>query len=146
MYPIRRSPGANPFASLERTMDRMLGGALSDAPATYADFAPALDVTEADDAYVVRVEVPGVAPEDLQVTVEQSTLTLSGEKKPHAGAESDRRHLLERRFGRFVRTIEFPHAIDADHVEATFRNGVVTLRLPKPEKVKARTVAIRTEE
>lgn len=146
MYLVRRTPEAGSLGNLERTMDRMFGDFLGTAPATYAEFAPSLDVTETDDAYVVRAEVPGVAPADLQITVEDATLTLSGEKKADDVAKDGRWHRTERRYGRFTRSIEFPHAIDGDHVQASFKHGVVTVTLPKPEKVKARTVNVKVED
>jgi len=146
MYLVRRNQEGNACGPLERTVDRVLGDFFGTAPATYAEFAPSLDVTETDDAYVVRAEVPGVAPADLQITVEGGTLTLSGEKKADETPKDGRWHRTERRYGRFARTVEFPHAIDAENVQATFKNGVMAVRLPKPEKVKARTVSVKVED
>jgi HSP20 family protein len=93
---------------------------------------PAVNLYETADAYVLTAELPGVGPEDIQVSLEGSTLTLQGERKiDYAGQEDTSLHRRERHAGSFRRAFELPAAIDVDKVEAVHRNGVLMLRLPK---------------
>ena len=141
MFTLTRSPtnGAalRPFpAGLDRLFDEMtrdLGAA--------AEFSPPLDVTEAEGAWTVRAELPGVAAEDVEVSVTGSVLTIRGEKKkdPESPARS------ERRYGKFVRSLEFPSDLDGGKVEARSKHGVLTVTLPKAEASRPRTVAVKVE-
>lgn len=106
-------------------------------------FSPSLDVHETDKDIVVAVEVPGMEPKDLQVSFEQNVLTISGEKRSEERKKEDRLHRVERRYGRFVRKVEFGSAVDGDRIEAAFRNGVLTVTLPKTAKARARTIDVK---
>jgi HSP20 family protein len=133
-----------PYATgLDRLFDEMTRDLhlLAPEPSAGAEFAPALEVTEGEGAWTVRAEVPGVAPEDVEVTVTGNVLTIRGEKK----RESEAAGRSERRYGRFVRTLEFGTDLDAGKVEAKSRNGVLTVTLPKAESSKPKSVAVRVE-
>jgi HSP20 family protein len=103
---------------------------------------PAVDMEETEDALVVRAELPGLRPDDVNVEVTNNRLILRGEKREER--EENRRgiHVVERRYGSFLRTIPLPYEIDAEHVEANAKNGVLTLRLPKTEASKGRQVQV----
>ena len=130
-------------AGLDRLFDEMTRdfGQLAPTPVAAAEFAPALDVSEPEGAWTVRAEIPGVAPEEIEVSVTGNVLTIRGEKKQESagGGRS------ERRYGKFVRTLEFPTDLDGGKVEAKSRHGVLSVTLPKAESSRPRTVAIKVE-
>jgi HSP20 family protein len=90
--------------------------------------------------------VPGIKPEDLDITVTKNTLTIKGEVRQEEEKEEERYHLRERRYGRFARSITLPTSVDADEIEANYENGVLTLRLPKTEEVKPKRIEVKSGE
>lgn len=133
--------------SMRNQMDRLMSDVFS-APATwqndeYAGFMRlALDVSESDENYTVYASVPGINPEDLDISFSENTLTIKGETKAEHVDESEKWHLRERRFGSFMRSITLPTAINADNIDAHFENGTLTLTLPKAEEVKPRRISV----
>jgi HSP20 family protein len=105
---------------------------------------PRVNVWTTPDASVLRAEVPGVALEDLAITVEGDTLTLKGERKPAASAAPERYYRCERGYGSFGRSVRLPHRIDAEKVEAALANGVLEIRLPKAPEEKAHKITVRS--
>lgn len=101
-----------------------------------------LDVSEDNDGYTVTASLPGIDPADLEISFSENTLTVQGETQAESVEENARWHLRERRFGRFVRSITMPAAIEADDISANCENGVLTLTLPKAEEVKPRMIAV----
>lgn len=131
-----------PFPTgLDRLFDEMTRDFGALAPGAAAEFAPPLDVTESEGAWTVRAELPGVAAEDVEVSVTGNVLTIRGEKKQ----ESESPGRSERRYGKFVRALEFPSDLDGGKVEARSKNGVLTVTLPKAEASRPRTVAVKVE-
>ncbi len=102
-----------------------------------------VDVVENDDNFVVHASVPGMKPEDLNVSVTGNVLTIQGEIKPDEH-EGNRYHLRERRWGKFTRQIELPVPVDANNVHADYNNGTLTLTLPKSEAAKPKRITIQT--
>jgi HSP20 family protein len=102
-----------------------------------------LDVTEKNDVYTVKASVPGVNADDVQITLEDNTLTIQGEFKSEDETENERYHLRERHSGSFSRTITFPVLVNADAVEANYEHGVLTLTVPKAEEVKPKRIAVK---
>ena len=104
----------------------------------------AMDVVQDADDLIVRASVPGVDPDDIQVTLEDGLLTIEGE----TGSESEEQKgdylLRERRFGRFHRALRLPSSVDAENAEPSYANGVLTITAPKQEAKKARRLAIKT--
>jgi HSP20 family protein len=140
----RTNGTARPYATgLDRLFDEMTRdfGLLAPAPLPDAAFGPALDVSEAEGAWTVRAELPGVAPEEVEVSVTANVLTIRGEKK----RESEGAGRSERRYGKFARTIEFPTDLDGGKVEARSKNGVLTVTLPKAEASRPKTVSVKVE-
>ena len=103
----------------------------------------AVDMFETNDHLVVKASVPGVKPENLDVTVQGDTLTIKGETKEEQEGQQGRYHFRERRQGAFSRTVTLPYPIQSDKVEASFENGVLTLMLPKAEEVKPRSIKVQ---
>lgn len=102
-----------------------------------------LDVIEKDDEYLVKASLPGIKPEDLDITYQSNTLSIQGETTEEEKHEDARYHLQERRFGRFSRSVTLPD-VDADKIEAEYHDGVLTLHLPKSEEVKPKRIQIQT--
>jgi HSP20 family protein len=112
------------------------------ALATDAAWAPALDVIEEKDSYVVKVELPGVNKEDVKLSLEQGTLSITGERKSETNAETATAYHTERFHGRFQRSINLPESITRDQVKAQYKDGVLTVTLPKSEEAKPRQIDI----
>ncbi len=105
-------------------------------------WSPDLDVVEEPGKYRIDLELPGVAKEDVTVTVTQGLLKISGRKKPENSADSANTLRRERVFGSFCRTFRLPEQVRAEHIQAEFRAGVLSLTLPKAEAAKPREVPI----
>ena len=103
-----------------------------------------MDVEDQDDLVRLSFEIPGVNPDDVDVTVENGVLTVSGEKKyeRRTGDEQRGRHGVERRYGRFERSIALPQSVESDRVSAQYENGVLTLELPKSAESRKRRIQI----
>jgi HSP20 family protein len=132
--------------SLSRQMDRLMGGAMrgSELWDGSMDWALPLDVIENDNEFVVKASLPGIKPEDIDVTYHNQTLTIKGEMKQEESKTEDKYHLQERRYGMFSRSISLPSDVDGDDVKADFENGVLELKLPKKEEVKAHRIAVQS--
>ena len=101
-----------------------------------------MDLVEAEDHYVLKADLPGVSEEDVAIEVEKGVLTLTGERKAEHERSERGFYRIERAFGRFQRQLTMPEGIDTDAVTAEFDKGVLSVRIPKPEKVKPRRIAI----
>jgi HSP20 family protein len=111
-------------------------------PSARPAWAPGLDISERGDAYLVAVELPGVEPDDLEVTFEDGLLTIHGERH-FAHDSSERRFRIERHYGTFRRAITLPADVVADAIEATTVNGVLLITIPKAEDTKPRRIDVR---
>ncbi len=103
---------------------------------------PSMDLIERGDEYILRADLPGVSQEDVRIEIVDELLTISGERKSDHHESSDRFIRMERAFGAFSRQLTLPKGVDAETVTAQFVDGVLTLRVPKPERVKPRRVEI----
>jgi HSP20 family protein len=104
---------------------------------------PAIDVSEDDRHYTITVELPGGRKEDLQIEVQHDTLTIRGEKKSEREEKKEQRRYVERSYGSFSRSFSLPADADAEHIDASFKDGVLTIRLPKTEAAKPRAIAVK---
>jgi len=109
------------------------------------DLYPALNVWEDEGSYTAEAELPGFRLEDVEVNVRGSELSISGERKPEE-KEGMTWHRRERGFGKFHRALEFPLPVDAEKVQASLKNGVLTVTLPKAEAAKPRKIQVRLIE
>lgn len=107
-----------------------------------ATFAPAVNIHEDEKAFAVSVELPGLTKEEVDIELDGGVLTLKGEKKFENEKSEKGFHLVERRYGKFVRRFSLPDTVDAEAVEATMRDGVLTLTLPKIEAPKPKKIAV----
>ena len=103
----------------------------------------ALDVAEEEDAFVVKASIPGIKPEDMDISLTDNLLTIKGETKVEQEFEKAQYHVRERRFGSFQRSVALPTAVNANAVDASYENGVLTLRVPKADEVKPHKISIR---
>jgi len=108
---------------------------------------PTVDVVETADAVDVTAELPGLEDKDVELSVRENVLTISGEKRAEHEQKDEKRNIFyaERSFGRFERSLTLPAYVDAEKATATFKNGVLTIHLPKVEQHKSRTIRITGE-
>lgn len=116
-------------------------------PNRYADtpgyWGLAVDVAEQDENFIVKASIPGINPEDLEITFEDNVLTIQGEVKSDETIEEANYHMRERRYGRFSRSLRFPTIVNSNAVVAEYENGVLTLTVPKAEEVKPKKIAVK---
>jgi len=133
--------------SLRNEMNRLFDRAFEDGPLTQwqpsTSWGLAVDVVENDDAFIVTASVPGMNPDDLDITISDNVLTIKGESTVDETVEEEKYHIRERRYGSFGRSISLPVTVNADGVDADYENGVLTLTIPKAEEVKPRRIAIK---
>jgi len=109
---------------------------------TVPEWAPLVDIAEDDKEYLIKVELPEVRKDDVKVTVESGTLTISGERKAEKEEKGRRFHRVERHFGRFERSFTIPDNTEADHVKAEFKDGVLRVHLAKSEKARPKQIEV----
>ena len=109
---------------------------------TLADWEPLADITEDDKEYVIKAELPDVKREDVKVTVENGVLTIAGERKFEKEEKKKKYHRVERGYGTFVRSFTLPDDADASKVKAEFKNGLLTVHLPKSENAKPKQIEV----
>jgi HSP20 family protein len=132
--------------NLRRTVDRLFDNASSDHEWQSMQWGLAVDVVENKDDFIIKASVPGINPDDLDVSYADDTLTIKGEVKADNEVKENQYHLRERRYGSFARSISLPTKIKGDAIEAAYQNGVLTLRLPKAEEVKPKRIAIKVDD
>ena len=106
---------------------------------------PAIDLFEEKDEIVVKAELPGMAKENIEVNLTDHTLTIKGEKKKEEEIKEENYFRAERAYGSFLRTLELPADVHADKVKASFKNGILEVRLPKTEEAKTKEVKVKVE-
>jgi HSP20 family protein len=115
-----------------------------DADSTSPAWAPAVDITERKDAYLVEADLPGVKAGDVEITFEDGLLTIQGERHPAHDAAGTKTHRAERRYGAFRRSITLPTHVEADKIEAAAADGVLGVLVPKTPDMKAKRITVRT--
>jgi HSP20 family protein len=134
----------------ERGFPRQFGGLfdelLRDWPAARRAqrFMPPVDLVESDGQYTITVELPGMGKDDVHVEAHHDVLTVRGEKKSERDETKDRCHTIERSYGSFSRSFTLPTDADADRLSASFKDGVLTVAVPRSEPAKPRPIAIKT--
>ncbi len=110
---------------------------------TVADWMPTVDISETDAEYLIKAELPEVKKEDVKVTVEEGVLTLQGERRQEKEEKGKKYHRVERSYGSFVRSFTLPESVDEAGVKAEYKDGVLSLHLPKTEKVKPKAIDVK---
>jgi HSP20 family protein len=130
----------DPFRELEDMSSRLnrvfARSAISDEALKGVDFTPSINVSETPQAYLIKAELPGVKKEDVNLTVENGLLTLRGERKYESEHKDEKVHRVESSYGSFMRQFRVPEDASAEGIEASYKDGVLNVRLPKvPPKV-----------
>ena len=143
--PMREA--ADLFNEFDRVLESPLYRARMGMPLRTNDvvgsWSLALDVAEKGDVFTIKASLPGIKPEDLNVTLEDNVLTVQGEVKEDETIEEETYHIRERRFGSFSRSLRFPVPVKANEIVASYDNGVLTLTVPKAEEVKPKRIEIK---
>jgi HSP20 family protein len=140
---------SNPFeglAGFRRIFDEPVMRAMESASCSSPEsneWRPLVDVVDSKDGILLKVEVPGVKQEDINISIEENTLTVKGERKHESRVDEEGYSRFERSYGTFERSVLLPPTVDADHVKATYKDGVLEIQLPKKEE--ARPKAIKVE-
>ena len=142
---IRWEP-AREIQTIQQEMNRLFGSVF-DAQAGGGEaltrrWIPAMDLTEEGDQYVLRADLPGVEQKDVGVEVEDRVLTVSGERHTESEKKGDGYRRFERASGSFSRSLTLPEGVDPDSVQASFENGVLEVRIPKPAERKPRRIEV----
>jgi len=135
--------------SFQHEMNRMFnqffqGSNGEEAGSKLSTWNPSVDIYETDDALVIKAELPGVSKDDVSIDVHQNTLTLRGQRKHETEVKDEQYHRVERSYGSFQRSFTLPSTIDYEKVQATFKDGVLELHLPRLESAKPRQIAINS--
>jgi HSP20 family protein len=140
----------DPFRELEDMSDRL--NRMFSHPAlpqtngketmVVADWVPSVDVSETDGEYQIKAEIPDVKKEDVKVTLEDGVLTIQGQRKHEKEETGKKYHRVERSYGSFVRSFTLPDLVDEEKVKAEFKDGVLSLQLPKSEKAKPKAIEV----
>ena len=128
-------PTLGRLANLQDELDRFFESPLR-------AWAPALDVHEDKDGFTIRAELPGMKREDIEVSLHEGSLSISGERKSEERHDDAEAYRTERFFGRFQRTVTLPTAVAADKVKAAYKDGVLTVTLPKTEEAKPKQIEV----
>ncbi|MGH2962019.1 MAG: Hsp20/alpha crystallin family protein [Solirubrobacterales bacterium] len=135
--------GSDPLQTdLNRVFDAVFATRTGDGNGAARRWVPAIDLAEDGGQLVLRADLPGLTEEDVEVEVADGVLTVSGERKAGEKKEGEGYYRVERAFGRFSRSLSLPKGIDADRVTAEFDNGVLEVRIPKPEERKPHRIEI----
>ncbi len=141
----------NPLREMENMLERYthatgrdIGTGDADAELGFAKWAPTVDIEESDDSYLIRADVPGVDKKDIDVRLDHGVLSITGEKqvKKETG-KGTKRHRTERYCGSFARRFTLPNTIKANKVDATYKDGVLSLMIPKAEESKPKAIEIK---
>jgi len=135
--------------SVQRDINRLFdnffrGGAQGDE--TFSSYwTPAVDISEQENEYIVKMELPGVAKEDVKISLESNILTIKGEKKQEKEEKNKNLHRIERSYGSFQRSFTLPTTVKSDKIDAFFKDGVLTVSLPKMEEAKPKQIEVKVK-
>ncbi|MDB4711585.1 Hsp20/alpha crystallin family protein [Verrucomicrobiales bacterium] len=132
----------NQLSNLVYNGGRSLADKNKSAESSLSDWIPAVNITESESEYRIDAEIPGVGREDVQVTVEHGKLTIQGDRKFKSSKENETLHRLERSEGTFLRNFRIPDDADPDSVKAGFKNGVLSVLIPKSESSKLKQIEV----
>ena len=132
--------------SVQDEMNRLFEDIFGHRPArvhsTNGDWNPSVDVTENKDSLVVKAEMPGMNKDDVKISVQDNVLTLKGEKKQEKEEKEADHHRIERSYGSFCRSFQLPTTVSTDKIKANYKDGVLSITLPKTEEVKPKEIPI----
>lgn len=130
-------------SSIDRLIDQFFG---SEIEGWYGAWYPPIEIVEEPEAFVAKVDLPGFSKDDIKVTVEENILRITGQRKSEKDIKDKNVIKSERYYGEFSRAITLPGAVDTSKIRAEYKQGVLTLTMPKKETAKARTIDIKVED
>ena len=137
------------FDRLKRDMDRLWDSFFEERPTRKVggegEWFPSLDIAETKGELVVRAELPGTDPKEIDISLSEGILTIKGEKKQEKEEKEEGYHLVERSYGSFTRSIRLPKDVQSDKINASFKNGVLKVVLPKSEEAKKKEIKIKVD-
>jgi len=142
---VRWNPIRN-FVSVQDELERVFGRTWQTDDNGARLWQAPVDIEEQPDRYTLHLELPGLKLEDIKITLEDNTLSIRGEKTRTEEQKNATYHRLERVYGTFERTFSLTHAVKSDKIEATYRDGVLEVTVPKAEEAKAREIPIKTAQ
>jgi len=148
LFPGRRWFGESPFAALQRAMDDMMGSFQLEPWSRQGDgfeLTPRIDVCEDAEGYRISAELPGVKKNDVTLTLADNVLTIRGEKKEERQEKTKDYYQVERSYGTFSRSIHVPGEVISDKINATFKDGVLSVQLPKSKEAQAQQKRIEVK-
>jgi len=131
---------------LERFFREVFSPVSGEGEVSTRTWAPPVDIYENGDSVVLKAELPGINPDDVEIRVEDNTLYLKGERKFEKDVKEQNYHRVERSYGTFTRSFSLPNSVDADKVVANYKDGVLTLTMPKKEEAKPKTIKINVSK
>ncbi len=131
---------------LQRELERTHTAGTSDGSIATAEWAPAVDIKEENDKFVLHADIPGVKPDEIDVSMEEGVLTIKGEKKTEATTEQEGYKRVERSYGSFYRRFSLPDTANADAISAKSQHGVLEIVIPKREAVKPKKINVSVAE
>lgn len=133
--------------SFQRGMNRIIEDVFGPVPQkSVSSYTPACDVEEKEGHYLMTIDLPGVSKEDVKIEINKNQLSISGQRKEERKEEKNGHHYVERYQGNFVRSFTLPTSVDAEKIEATYQNGVLSIALPKSEAVKPKRIQVTDEK
>jgi HSP20 family protein len=130
---------------IDRLFERFWEPKWDEFPALGGEWTPTLDLSETKDALVVKAEIPGIEPKEIEVSLQEQVLTIKGEKRQEKEEKDEHYFRMERAYGGFVRSLRLPVPVDGSKVSATFKNGLLTVKLPKTPAAKGTTIPVKAE-
>jgi len=135
--------------SMQREINRMFDDFFrsdrDDTSLLASTWKPAVDIVEEDEAYVAKVELPGVNKDDVKITMQDNILTIRGEKKEEKKGKEGNAHRVERYYGSFQRSFSLPTSVKNDRIEAEYKDGILTINMPKAEEAKPKQIEVKVK-
>ena len=129
---------------INQMFDSFLRGETGESAQAHSSWKPAVDIVEHDDAYIAKVELPGVRKEDVKITMQDDVLTIRGEKHQEKKENKNANfHRIERFYGSFQRSFTLPTSVRNENIDAEFSNGILTVRMPKAEEAKPKEIEVK---
>ena len=138
------------FFGIQREINRAFdnfvrGGVQADESFMTSYWTPAVDIAEQENEYTVKMELPGVNKEDVKINLESNILTIKGEKKQEKEEKDKNLHRVERSYGSFQRSFTLPTTVKSDKIDAVFKDGVLSISLPKAEEAKPKQIEVKVK-
>lgn len=134
------------LTQLQKELERSVADTSGEGSVSTAEWAPAVDIKEETDKFVLHADLPGVKPEEIEVNMEGGILTIKGEKKSEAKTEKEGYKRIERTYGSFYRRFSLPDSANAEAISAKSKNGVLEITIPKREAVQPKRISVASED